>query len=135
MNLTLFETLLLGHIIGDYFLQNNFLAFNKSLKGIKGNFICIIHCLIYTGVICLFTYCIKWQWIIGVFLSHYLIDKYSLANKYLSIIHGRTFQFFMKEHIPDGKFVLNGGFTAIVYTIVDNSFHLIIILIIWKLIN
>lgn len=134
MQLTLFESLLLGHIIGDYFWQNNFLAFGKSGPGIKGILICVLHCLLYTVAICIFTQSFYWLWIIGIFFSHFIIDRYSLADKYLQIIRGRSFKEFWKHNTEAGSWILFGSFSGIVYTIIDNSMHLLLMLVIYKFI-
>jgi len=75
-------------------------------------------------------------WISFVFISHFPIDRYSLADKWLQLIKGRTLKGFMKEGNEDiltkitvereNYRILRGSFHSLVYTIVDNTFHLAI---------
>lgn len=66
---------LIGHLIGDYLLQNDWQAMHKKLNSLKGWTSCLIHCWLYTIAVCL---CTGWcsPFLIGlVFLSHFPIDK------------------------------------------------------------
>src|SRR5574344_1639132 len=79
--ITDFFILFVGHCIGDYPLQGEFLSKYKS----KNNFILAIHCALYTMsilVALLFTnssgdiYNYR-TWVIGIiFISHFIIDKW-----------------------------------------------------------
>ena len=69
-----------------------------------------------------------------MFLSHYPIDRWGLADKWLDLIHGRSLSGFTmngKRNMPDGVDVQNyhalrGAFTGIVYVCADNTMHLAI---------
>lgn len=122
--------LLLGHLVGDYLLQNNWMAMNKSGSTFK----CLIHCLIYTVAVCLICWIPDWRWFVIVFLSHYFIDRYSLADKWLKLIKGRSLTEFLnadnssKQLTSDffNHIILRGGFTSLVYCVADNTMHLLI---------
>jgi hypothetical protein len=132
--------LFLGHLAGDYLLQNEWMALNKSKNTRIGWLAAFIHCVLYTIAICLFMWNFDWYWILIVFLSHFPIDKFSLAEKYMHYIMGKG----MKDYVNNDNWMnnsvyvkpikkelnrydmLEGGFTAIVYTITDNSIHLIL---------
>ena len=89
--------MIMGHFIGDYFLQNNWMALNKK----KNPMICMIHCVIYTltVLICvgscfgkpltmshgLYVYT-------GVALTHFLFDYTNLVDGYLALIKGRSWR-------------------------------------------
>jgi len=136
--------LLLGHLVGDYLLQNEFLALNKSKNTRIGWLAASIHCLVYTLAVCLFMWNFDWFWIIIVFLSHFLIDKFGLAELYMTKIKG----FGLKDYIDNinsdtrwhyisnskGNRILKGGFTAVVYTITDNTMHLVLMWCAYQLI-
>jgi len=127
-----FIQLLFGHLVGDYLLQNKWMALNKSASSLK----CLVHCLIYTAAVSLFT----WPsvhgacWSLFLLLSHYPIDRYNIADKWLQLINGRSLTDFIKngtQNIPDDMpffayLSLRGGFTALVYAVVDNTLHLLI---------
>ena len=137
--LTFFESLLLGHLIGDYILQNNWMAQRKGAH----YFPCIVHCVLYTLAVCALTNWNLW-WALVVFASHFPIDKWALANKWLKAYGGRATDVFLESghrDVPDeltdvrriaqydNYITLRGGFTALVYVVVDNTFHLILMLI------
>lgn len=146
----LFVSLLFGHLIGDFLLQNKNTAVRKGSNSLT----CLLHVLIYTCAILLFT--IDWinfdltkyyLWTIVIGLPHYLIDRHSLADKWLDFINGRSLKdFFESGHrnIPeninasgyewDNYRVLRGGFTCIVYVVVDFTFHFLCLWYGYKLI-
>ena len=79
-------------------------------------------------------------WIAVVFLSHFPIDKFSLAEHYMHFIKGKGMRDYVRKddwkdsmvYIKPPKTELNrydmleGGFTALVYTVTDNAMHLIL---------
>jgi len=132
--------LFLGHLAGDYLLQNEWMAMNKSKNNWIGWFSALVHCIIYTLAICLFMWNFDPIWMVVVFLTHFPIDKFSLAEKYMHVIKGKGMRDYVKKdgwmddlvYIKPAKKELNrydmleGGFTAIVYTVTDNALHLIL---------
>lgn len=134
-----FVYLLLGHLIGDFLLQNKWMAVNKSASHFK----CIVHCTIYT----LSVSCLTWQfipnlyWPMIVFLTHFPIDRWNLADKWLQLINGRSLTDYIKngkQNIPneydfENYHVLRGGFTSVVYTATDNTMHLTLMVFAAKL--
>jgi len=136
----MFAELILGHLAGDYLLQNEWMAMNKSKNTWVGWLSAFIHCVLYTLAICLFMQNFDMIWIVVVFLSHFPIDKFSLAEKYMHFIKGKG----MKDYVNKDKWsddlvyvpkpdkeltrydMLEGGFTSIVYTVTDNALHLIL---------
>jgi hypothetical protein len=138
--------LLLGHLVGDYLLQNQWMALNKSSNTLNGWVAAIIHCLLYTLAVCLFMWNFDWYWIITVFFSHFIIDKFKLVEYYLIIIKGRSLRKYInKDYLPPHYFImipnkkynnydiLEGGFTAFVYAVADNTMHLILMWDAYKL--
>jgi hypothetical protein len=126
--------LLLGHLTGDYLLQNEFLALNKSKNTWTGWLAAIIHCLLYTFAVCLFMWKFDLMWICIVWLPHFPIDKFALAEKYMHYIKGKGMKDFVKkddvhyvDKVPINRYdLLEGGFTSIVYTLTDNTMHLLL---------
>jgi len=128
--ITIFEKIVLGHLVGDYLLQPKKMAVLKQTKGLNGLMWCLAHCLIYTLVICLFTSTIEPIKVILIFISHFPIDRWSLANKWLKLIKGRDF---MKAYQSKEKLhEIDLAFSTIVYVIVDHTFHL---LLMWAIFN
>lgn len=130
--------LLLGHLAGDYLLQNEWMALNKSKNTLNGWMAAFMHCILYTVAICLFMWNFDWYWMVVVFLSHFPIDKFSLAEKYLHFIKGKGLKDYVYKNgiwdnglpKPQGQLnrydALEGGFTAFVYAVTDNTMHLIL---------
>jgi len=136
--------LLLGHLAGDYLLQNQWMSMNKSKNTLIGWVAATVHCIMYTAAICLFMWNFDLIWIVVVFLSHFPIDKFSLAEKYMHFIKGKGMKDYVEKDkptqmkafptksvmiapIPTNRFhVLEGSFMAIVYTVTDNAMHLIL---------
>jgi hypothetical protein len=125
-----FATLVLGHLMGDYLFQNKWMAYKKS----GDTWVCFVHCLIYTIVVTATTLpsIQNWQWPLLVFLTHFPVDRWGLADRWLALIDSRTLKDFMyngRNNIPDGYdranyHALRGGFTVLVYAIADNTIHL-----------
>lgn len=135
-----FASLVLGHLVGDFLLQGKWMAINKS----KSTPVCLLHCVIYTGAVTLATWPFihGWQWSLLIFLSHFPIDRWSLADRWLQVINGRSNMDFIKsghKDIPNppwpydsvemfrkNYYTLKGGFTAVVYVVVDATMHLVL---------
>lgn len=127
MNLVI--NLLFAHLIGDFFLQPKAMAVKKGAS----NWIAAGHCAIYTLAIAVFTN-FGWRWLTFVFVSHFIVDRFSLADKWLQLIRGRDLANFYhngEEDIPLTSHhemmnyrILRGAFSAIVYVIVDGTMHL-----------
>lgn len=112
--------LLIGHLVGDYLLQSDWMAKGKSQPGIRGDNICLLHCFIYSLAVTLAVILDGWRipsvelWrsIGAVFViasaSHYPIDRWSLAKKWMGF-YGQTTE---------------GPFAPLVYVAVDNGVHL-----------
>ena len=66
---------LIGHLVGDFILQNDWQAMNKKANTLKGWVACLVHCILYTLAVCLCTGWWKPHLIGLVFLSHFPIDK------------------------------------------------------------
>jgi len=64
---------LLAHLLGDYVLQNHWMANTKT----KSSLAALVHVLLY-GIPFLFLTSAWWQWVIIVG-THYVIDRYRLA--------------------------------------------------------
>ena len=131
--------MLLGHFVGDYLFQNSYIAFNKGTYKKIGWITCIIHCLIYTFFVCLLMMTFNPIWILFVFLSHFVIDKFSLGELWLILIKGRSLSGLMgiyqanKNIAVNGADLMNGGFTAVIYTVVDNTMHLLLMYLFYRI--
>jgi hypothetical protein len=120
----LFASLLWGHIAGDYLFQNKYIALNKSERTLRGFLICVLHCAIYTLSIYAFLPNLPFQFYLYVFLTHFMIDRFSLAQKWLDLIHGRNV---IEDYESKDKYrEIAISFACIVYCVVDNGAHMMI---------
>jgi len=127
--------MLLGHLCGDFLMQTEWMALNKSKNTWIGWTAALVHCILYTLAVCLFMWNFQPIWMVVVFLTHFPIDKFALAEVYMHYIKGKGMKDFVNKDIsyglkknPLNRFdALEGGFTSIVYTLTDNTMHLILI--------
>jgi len=128
--MNLFVNILCGHVLGDFIFQPAKLAVKKG----SSNLLAALHCLIYTICLCSFT-SFKPSWVLFIFASHFVVDRFSIADFWLKLIGGRYLPGFIKEgqnDIPsylskdekENYRILRGAFAAICYVIVDNSIHI-----------
>ena len=153
--------MLLGHFVGDYLLQNEWMALNKSRSG--SFWPGFVHAVIYSITICVFMLDHRLSWLLVVFLSHYPVDRWSLAEGWLKLINGRTLEGFMryghhrlqslppkheiknevdslihKSTVPDMEEnyrILRGSFHALVYAVTDNTIHILLMWSGWYLLK
>lgn len=132
-----FISFLIGHFIADFFLQPKEMAIKKS----ESTRWCMSHCILYTIVLyfcsCYFVCCRiyydGWEIIlypVAIFLSHYFIDRYSLASKWLDLIEGRSIYdevVHCKYHPSDTIGLVYLNFACIVYLITDNTMHIFLL--------
>jgi hypothetical protein len=139
-----FLAVMLGHFVGDYLLQNQWMAINKSLPGWKGALACTVHVYLYTLAIGLFTIShpisdARWLlFLMAVYIPHYLIDRTSFANYILRLKNGfwnKDISLWESTTCEDGKklpfekAITNGSwkiaFAAPVYIMNDNTLHFV----------
>ena len=140
-----FIGLLLGHLVGDYVLQNSWMALNK--KHYKS--ICTLHCAIYTTCVCaglaLFNITITPLLILGIFISHIVLDATNLVDKWMKFYGISTFTDCVprKENNKHDEVldwnskmsasqVVQTTFGAFCYIIVDNTLHLVMMVVFIK---
>ncbi len=133
-----FISLLFGHLLGDFVFQNQWMAMNKSASSWK----CLVHCVIYTACVELTAWADispahRFWFPLFIFVTHFPIDRWSLADQWLLEINGRSLKGFIAnghKQIPNDLAaderlnyqILRGSFAGVVYTAVDNTFHFIL---------
>ena len=137
---------IIGHLVGDFLFQSKEMALRKSERGWLGFWLCTLHCLTYTGS---FMCCLVYAAMllaslgvtelpvfnltilaVGIFLPHWIIDRYSLAHVWLKFFKGRTFE---SAYASTSYRELDLAFTCIVYTVVDFTLHFITLFIVLEL--
>lgn len=124
----IFVRMLLGHLCGDYLLQSKSIALKKSDRGLVGWGWCIFHCVLYSACVCVLVGTARPLVMVLVFLSHVFIDRWSLASKWLKLIRGRDFFRAYREKAQYWEIDLS--FSCLVYAVVDNTMHLLLLMII-----
>ena len=131
-----FLAAMLGHFVGDYVLQNQWMALNKSKKGWKYNIPCFIHVALYTLAIHFFTHGYlqpesQFLFLIAVFIPHYIIDRTSFANYILRLKNGYSLEDTVVK-IPSASHkaglvqdMWKIAFAAPVYIMNDNTLHFV----------
>lgn len=120
----LFILALLGHLVGDYILQSQWMAFTKSKKGVQGILACTIHVLIYTASVALFLKTTNLLILGLIFIPHWIIDRWSLGELWLRLIKGRTYKEILTLE-PGLERDFKIAFYAPVYMVVDNTLHIL----------
>lgn len=107
---------LLLHLIGDYILQNDWMAVNKKKLTLKGELACQIHCITYSLP---FLFIGSWLSVLLIYLSHYLIDRFNFIPWFISVkngvFHKKNFGF------PEDRPIY---LTMWLCFIIDNIFHI-----------
>lgn len=110
----IFPWLLLGHLIGDWMLQTDWMARNK--RGRWWSLECVVHCLVYTVAVASVVWFVDHSAIspsqlglvfVTILISHWLIDGFNLADLW-------------------GRFI-NQTQADYVRIVVDQTMHLIVL--------
>jgi hypothetical protein len=99
---------LIGHLVGDYLLQNDYLAQGKK----ESSVICAVHCLLYTFAIWWFT---SWSMLFlsAVLVTHFLIDRWGFVKWFMRVNQQEAFS--------------QPPFAPWSIILIDNIFHLYIL--------
>jgi len=119
----LFAAVLLGHLVGDYLFQNDWMARNKIRNDWTGWGACLTHCVIYANIVAWFVALMVtgagvplYVLAIIAFLTHFPIDKWSLGKKWMKIF-GQTMDMKASPFVP------------LVYVAVDNTMHILLMML------
>lgn len=98
---------LIAHLIGDYIIQNDWMAQNKK----KATLPCLVHVALYTLSVTVFTW---WPWwaLAIVAVTHFLQDRTSVVNWWMRLIGQSGFE----KHLAPWSVI-----------VVDNTWHLLIL--------
>lgn len=109
-------SLIVAHFVGDYLLQNDYIAKKKVRPDGKGKAlslsVCLLHCTLYTIVVGFAGLgSLHWSMLALCFFAHLFIDHFRLARKYMSLAGQNDFA--------------TGVFSPWSIIVVDNTFHLL----------
>lgn len=103
-----------GHLVGDYLLQNDWMALRKK----QSTPICAIHCAIWATVITLLAWWPLWAWCV-LFILHFAQDRTGIVNWWMDAIGQRAFR--------------TGPCSPWSVIVVDNVWHILTIWCVWKI--
>ena len=96
---------IIGNLVADYLLQNEWMAINKK----RSTAVCTLHCVIWTSCVLLFSGWPLWT-AAPLFVSHFAQDRTQIIAWYMDLIGQRSFR--------------TGPFSPWSAVFVDNVFHL-----------
>jgi hypothetical protein len=117
--MSMFNWLLIGHLVGDWMLQNDWMARNKQRRWFSSAI--LVHCMVYTLVLLITLW---WAgksdpglpylpFATTVFVSHWLIDAGRLAARWAALLRQTRVRF--------------------VQVMVDQTMHLIVLAVLVEL--
>lgn len=120
----IFSGVILGHLVGDYLLQGEWMAVNKKTRSLEGFLACFIHCSIWSLCVIYFGE-MAWtaETYLLVYVSHAILDQTYLASGYMKYanIFGHGIR---KNDMRNWKWTKA---RVLQYALVDNTFHLLFI--------
>lgn len=102
-----------GHLVGDYLLQNDWMALNKKAR----TFPCLVHCLIWAACVCLFAGTFSLLAFGLLLVTHFIQDRTSIVRLWMSLI-------------GQDKFA-TGICAPWSIIVVDNVWHIVTIWAVW----
>lgn len=123
---------IIGHLVGDYLMQNDWMANNKK----KAWQPCAIHCLLWTIAVMFFAGWFTRYNSIFIFLvlfwTHYLQDRTNIIRWWMTLPWKDQSQFMECYYFePDTmRFVPGLGPWSII--VVDNVWHIVTLWAVWK---
>lgn len=109
---------LIGHLVGDYLLQNDWIALNKKKSGSEGRATCFIHCWIWAGMVCAFAGWWSYPVFALLFVAHYIQDRTHIITRWMDFIGQKEFR--------------AGPCAPWSSIAVDNVWHIVTIWMVWR---
>lgn len=133
MNTETLASAIIGHLVGDYLLQNDWMALNK--KAWNGSQQCGVHCLLWTLSVMFFagwftTFNHSMAVFAALFWPHYLQDRTNIIPWFMRTIGQRRFMQCDSFDLTDMRVVPGLGPWSII--VVDNVWHIVAIWAVWK---
>ncbi len=110
---------IVGHLVGDYLLQNDFMASNKK----EDSIICLLHCSIWTASVMLFggfPYpSVMTGFLVMVVLctTHFIQDRTNVIRRWMTLVGQDRFA--------------SGPLSPWSIVVVDNVWHIVTIWCVW----
>jgi hypothetical protein len=107
---------IVGHLVGDYILQNDFLANGKK----KSTLICALHCLLWTLAVVAFAGWWVWWIPIVLFITHFAQDRTTFVRWWM----GKVGQNGFATHLAPWSIIA-----------VDNVMHIVVLAVIARVLH
>lgn len=104
---------IIGHLVGDYLLQNDWMALHKK----KSSFRCAIHCALWATSVVLFSGFHPATWI-TLFVTHFIQDRTGIILWWMKQIGQEQFA--------------TGPCAPWSIIVVDNVWHIVTIVAVWR---
>lgn len=113
---------IIGHLVGDYLIQNDFIAMNKK----SNSFVCAVHCFLWSWSVILFG--VPWTTNFAfpvvpmfaiLFITHFIQDRTTIIRKWMTLIGQDQFA--------------TGALSPWSIVVDDNVWHIVTIFAVWKL--
>ena len=108
---------IVGHLVGDYLLQNDWMALNKK----KSSLPCAVHATLWTLTVCAFTGWWALPAIAVLWITHFLQDRTRIILFWMTKIN-RQAEFTKPPSAPWSIMV------------VDNVWHIVVLWVVWRFI-
>jgi len=110
---------IIGHLVGDYLLQNDWMALNKKNPGNLGGYACIIHSVLWTFSVCLFAGWPLQGWVTcTLFITHFIQDRTTIIAVWMDLIGQYKFR--------------TGPCAPWSIIVVDNVWHIVTLWAVWR---
>lgn len=109
---------IIGHLVGDYLLQNDWMALNKKHPGLNGLLACVIHSAIWALSVCLFA---GWPgWVESLLMiAHFAQDRTNVVVWWMTKVNRQS------------AFV-TGPCAPWSVIVVDNVWHIVSLWAVWR---
>lgn len=119
LNGTVLLLAIIGHLVGDYLLQNDWMALNKKRKDDVGLLSCAVHCVIWASAV---SFAAGWWhsfWVWPVlYLTHLAQDHTNVVAWWMDRIGQKQFR--------------TGPCAPWSIIVVDNVWHIVTIALVWR---
>jgi hypothetical protein len=105
-----------GHLVGDYILQNNWMASNKKKSSVH----CAVHCAIWSACVAGFALWPIWT-LVPLFVTHFIQDRTKIIAWWMDGMGQKEFR--------------TGIYSPWSEVVVDNVWHILTIWCIWRIVG
>lgn len=127
MNGTPLLLAIIGHLVGDYLLQTDWMALNKKQR----SFPCFVHAWIWTLSVCLFAGWDTFSALLPLSIAHFIQDRTNLVSWWMRLKWKNQSEFMRTDQITAGG-LLRPGLGPWSVIVVDNVWHIVSLWFVWR---